>query len=241
MNMKINQRQDEIVRTLRRNGTLTISEISQHVDVSRRTIIRDIQALRDAGFIINSDPGPGGGIQLDPQSIQTNAQLSVNEIFALLISVASIRAMGAYPFAGLADSALSKIEKSLPPDRIYDLRRFLKCLYVGTLSPQVDISTMGEMDPNLLPVFEMAFLNKLHLEFNYQDAKGVKSQRLVEPQALLIPPPLWYLVAWDPSREDFRHFRMDRISQPQALPETRFKRRTVTFETGIYPVNNYSQ
>ncbi|MEP4195553.1 MAG: WYL domain-containing protein [Aliishimia sp.] len=70
------------------------------------------------------------------------------------------------------------------------------------------------MDPELLPVFESGFLDRVCLKFDYCDAKGAKSHRTVEPQAMLILQPLWYLVAWDPTRDDFRHFRMDRISNP---------------------------
>lgn len=55
-------------------------------------------------------------------------------------------------------------------DIVSSLRRFLDCLYVGTLAPQVDISVMGPMDLALLSAFESAFLNRLHLRFNYRDA-----------------------------------------------------------------------
>lgn len=234
--MKTRLRQDAIVRYLRRNGTATIAELTAQVSASRRTILRDLSALRDEGFVIHSEPGRGGGLQLDPQSVQTTARLSVAEVFALLISVASMRAVGGLPFSGLADAGLAKIEKALPADKVRDLRSFLSCLYVGQLAPQVDISDKGEMDPNLLPAFEPAFLHRQPLQFQYRDAKGVHSTRTVEPQAMLILPPLWYLVAWDPARDDFRHFRMDRISQPQCLGGPSFRRRHVVFKDDVHPV-----
>lgn len=234
--MNIRSRHDAIVRNLRRNATSTISELMQDVGVSRRTILRDIGALRDEGFVIHSEQGRGGGLQLDPQSVQANARLSVAEVFALLISVASMRAAGNLPFSGLADAGLAKIEKSLPSDKVRDLRRFLDCLYVGRLATQVDISNMGVMDPELLSTFEPAFLGRLNLRFQYRDAKGTVTSRMVEPQAMLILPPLWYLVAWDPSREDFRYFRMDRISEPECIEGTKFKRRHVPFEDHVHPI-----
>lgn len=233
--MNIRLRQDAIVRSLRRSGTSTVDELAQEVGASRRTILRDIGALRDEGFVIHSDVGRGGGLQLDPQSIQTTARLSVPEVFALLISVAAMRAAGNLPFSDLADAGLAKIEKALPPEKIRDLRAFLDCLHVGQLSPQQDLSDMGKMDADLLPVFETAFLGRQFIRFAYRDAKGRKTQREVEPQAMLILPPLWYLVAWDPLREDFRHFRMDRISQPTAIDGTRFRRRHVPFEDDVCP------
>ena len=236
--MNVRRRHDAIVRSLRRNGTSTVAELAQEVGASRRTVLRDISALRDEGFVIHSEPGRGGGLQLDPQSVQATARLSVAEVFALLISVASMRAAGNLPFAGLADAGLAKIEKALPSDKVRDLRRFLDCLYVGQLSPRVDISDMEAMEPALLPAFETAFLQRLHLRFQYRDAKGAVTSRIVEPQAMLILPPLWYLVAWDPARKDFRHFRMDRISEPEYVEGAAFRRRHVPFEDGVRSIRD---
>lgn len=239
--MNVRLRQDAIVRHLRRNGTSTIADLAAEVDASRRTVLRDISALRDEGFVIHSEAGRGGGLQLDPQSIQTTARLSVAEVFALLISVTSIRAAGGMPFSELADAALAKIEKALPSDKVRDLRRFLGCLYIGKLAPQVDISDMGAMDPALLPAFESAFLQRLHLRFQYRDAKGAITNRDVEPQAMLILPPLWYLVAWDPARKDFRHCRMDRISKAEYIEGKKFQRRHVPFEDNVSPIRKMSR
>ncbi|WP_210093372.1 WYL domain-containing protein [Ruegeria sp. HKCCSP346] len=236
--MKAATRQDAIARILRRNSSSTVDALAAEVGVSRRTILRDIAALRDQGFVIYSECGRGGGLQLDPQSVQTTARLSVTEVFALLLGVASMRAARALPFSDLADAGLAKIEKSLPADRVRDLRRFLDCLYVGQLSPQQNLSDLGPMDAALLPAFEQAFLNRLYLRFGYRDAKGVQSFREVEPQAMLILPPLWYLVAWDPQRDDFRHFRMDRISDPECVEGAMFRRKRVPFEDDVCPFND---
>lgn len=233
--MNIRQRHDTIVRTLRRNGTATVDELATEVSASRRTVLRDICALRDDGFVIYSESGPGGGLQLDTQSMQTSARLSVAEVFALLISVAAMRAAQNLPFSNLADAGLAKIEKSLPSDKVRDLRRFLDCLHIGQLSSKQDLSDLGQIDPALLPAFEEAFLGQHMFRFDYRDAKGAKTSREVEPQAMLILQPLWYLVAWDPSRSDFRHFHMDRISAPKSIPDTSFRRRHVPFEDDVCP------
>lgn len=233
--MNIRARHDAIIRSLRRNGMTTVDELAEEVRASRRTILRDIGALRDEGFVIHAEPGRGGGLQLDPGSVQTTARLAVTEVFALLLGVAAMRAAGNLPFSGLADSGLAKIEKALPSDKLRDLRRFLDCLHVGKLSPLQDLSNMGTMDPGLLPAFETAFLQRIHLKFRYRDAKGVVTERQIEPQAMLILPPLWYLVAWDPLREDFRHFRMDRISHPEPVEGLKFRQRHVPFEDDVCP------
>ncbi len=233
--MDIRSRHDAIIRSLRRRGTATVDQLAGEAGVSRRTVLRDIGALRDQGFVIHSEPGRGGGLQLDPQSIQTTARLAVTEVFALLISVAAMRAAGHLPFSDLADAGLAKIERTLPRDKLRDLRRFLDCLHVGKLSPLQDLSDMGKIDPALLPAFETAFLQRRHLRFDYRDARGIETQREVEPQAMLILPPLWYLVSWDPARGDFRHFRMDRITGPVLVEGTAFRQRHVPFEEDVCP------
>lgn len=239
--MNFRTRHDAIVRSLRRSGTATVDALAHEVGASRRTVLRDIVALRDQGFVIHSEPGRGGGLQLDPQSMQTTARLAVAEVFALLISVAAMRAAGYLPFSDLADAGLAKIEKTLPPEKVRDLRRFLDCLHVGKLSPLQDLSDMGSIDPDLLPAFETAFLERLHLRFQYRDAKGRQTVREVEPQAMLILPPLWYLVAWDTERADFRHFRMDRISKPDVIDGTKFRQRHVSFDEDVCPYSSLPQ
>lgn len=233
--MDIRSRHDAIIRSLRRRGTATVDQLAGEAGVSRRTVLRDIAALRDQGFVIHSEPGRGGGLQLDPQSMQTTARLAVTEVFALLISVAAMRAAGHLPFSDLADAGLAKIERTLPRDKLRDLRRFLDCLHVGKLSPLQDLSDMGKIDPALLPAFETAFLQRRHLRFDYRDARGIETRREVEPQAMLILPPLWYLVSWDPARGDFRHFRMDRIAGPVLVEGTAFRQRHVPFGEDVCP------
>lgn len=228
-------RHDTILRHLRRSGTATVDNLAMELGVSRRTILRDICALRDDGFTIHSESGRGGGLQLDPQSVQTTARLTVTEVFALLISVAAMRTAQNLPFSSLADAGLAKIEAALPSDKIRDLRRLLDCLYIGQLSRHQDLSDLGHIDPALLTTFETAFLGQISLSFQYRDAKGTTTLRRVEPQALLILQPLWYLVAWDPSRADFRHFRMDRISAPEPVPSPPFRKRHVPFVADICP------
>lgn len=233
--MTIRARQDAIIRTLRRTSVATVSELAVEVGVSRRTVLRDIVALRDQGFVIHSECGPGGGLHLDPSSLQTASQVSVVEVFALLISVATMRDAQTFPFADVADAGLAKIERALTPEKVRELRALLDCLHIGRLSPLQDISDAGPVDPELLPAFELAFLQQRLLRFDYRDANGARTVREVEPQAMLILPPLWYLVAWDPTRADFRRFRMDRIGRPLVLDDSTFRKKRVPFENDVCP------
>ena len=191
LRMDVRTRHDALVRTLRRGTSATVEELALDVGASRRTVLRDIAALRDQGFVIETEAGRGGGVRLDPGSVQTTTRLTVGEVFALLLGVAAMRAARSLPFADLADAGLAKIEKSLPRDRIRDLRAMLERLYIGELSLQQDLSDVGTVDSVLLPTFEDAFLGRQRLRFAYRDAKGRPTDRKVEPQAMLVLPPLW--------------------------------------------------
>ena len=134
-------------------------------------------ASGDEGYVIYSDVGRGGGLQLDPQSMQETAKLSVPEVVALLISVSAMPAAGNLPFSELADAGLVKIEKALPSDKVKNLRAFLDCVHIGQLSPLQDISDMGEMAPDLLSALETAFIQRQFIRFNDHDARAQKTQR----------------------------------------------------------------
>lgn len=238
--MKLTHRHDAIVRLMRRRGTTTVQALADEFHVSRRTILRDVVQLRDRGFLIYSEPGPGGGLQLDHASYQTTAPLRAVEVFALIICVGTMRQSGYLPFSDIADAGLVKIEKSLSTDTVRDLRRLLARTYIGKIAPQQDLSDLGAIDPDLLDVTEQAFLGQYIMTFQYCDAAARNSFRQVEPQAILILAPVWYLVAWDLEKEAFRHFRMDRISGAEYLSDHKFRQRHVPFEDDICPFSAVS-
>ena len=228
-------RHDALVRTLRRREGASVADLAGETGVSRRTVLRDIASLRDQGFVIHTESGRGGGVRLDPGSVQITARPSATEMFALIVSVATMRAAGTLPFGALADRALARVERGMPRERVAALRALLDCLHVGALSPHQDLSDVRPVDPGLLPAFEVAFIDRRPLAFRYVDRAGRETVREVEPQAMLALPPLWYVVAWDPSRGGFRHFRMDRIAGPEVLGSPTFRRRRVPFEDDVCP------
>lgn len=175
------------------NEAVSGSYATPLIDPSRRTVLRDIGALGTTAVLIHSDDGRAGGRQLDPQSLQTRARLSVPEVFGLLISVAAMRAAGNFSFSEHADAGLAKIEKTLPSGKVKYLRGFLECLHIGQLSPLQELSGTEKMDPDLLGAFEAAFLGRHFIRFDYSDAQECKTERQAKPQAMLILPPLWYL------------------------------------------------
>jgi len=227
-------RQDELVRLLRRRGTTSIAELTESLGISRRTALRDIAKLREQGFIIHASSGPGGGIELDPTSILVTPKLSSSEVFALLISIAVLKETNAIPFAQLADQGLKKIEKSLSRDRLFQLRKILKNVYIGRPNPELPLPIVQTIHKSVLPAFEAGFLHSQRMQFSYTDRKGKSTKRLADPHAMLVLSPAWYMIGYDPGKQAFRHFRMDRIGKASVLDET-FNRRALTVEEGECP------
>lgn len=221
-----------MLRLLRRRADWTVAELADHLEVSRRTVLRDIGALREVGFDVTSLSGPGGGVRLEPTSMLITSQLRTDEVVALILSVAIARAARTVPFAAEAEPALAKIEQSLPPARAAELRACKERILVG--DPASDPGSAAPVDPDLVGVFEAAFSATRLLAFQYRSPNRRTTRRVIEPHGLLVRPPLWYVIAWDTDRDAPRLFRADRISDPRPTDRT-FHPRPNDLVTGVCP------
>ena len=226
-------RRDELLRCLRHRADWTVDQLADDLEVSRRTVLRDLNHLRERGFHISSMTGPGGGVHLEPTSVMVTSQLDGDQVVALILSVALARANPWMPFVAGAEHALRKIEAALPRQRAAELQRLMQRILVGdpTDIPPGDI---GTIDPALVAVFERAFTDQHLLQFDYRDASGKRTTRSAEPHGLLVRVPAWYVIAWDPTPDAARLFRADRISSP-SVGDTTFVPRPHELVTGVCP------
>lgn len=157
--------------------------------------------------------GPGGGVRLEPTSVMITSQLDGREVVALLLAVAIASASPGIPFLAAADTAIAKIEASLPKARAAELQRFMHRVMIDTpREPTGDAP--GPVSSDLVDEFEKAFTANRMLEFSYIDRVGRRTKRSVEPHGLLVRWPNWHVIAWDPHRDATRLFRADRITKP---------------------------
>jgi len=226
-------RRDTLLTLLRRRGDWTVDDLAHELGVSRRTILRDINHLRDRGFDIIGMSGPGGGVHLEATSVMVTSHLDTDEVVALILSVAISRATTWIPFAAGAERALAKIEAALPKQRVGELQRFMQRVLIGD-SARDPGSTDTQIDPAMVTTFEKAFTTSRLLAFSYVDQDGRRTRRRVEPHGLLVRAPLWYVIAWDPRRDAPRLFRADRIRQP-SITEQIFLPRPHELVTRICP------
>lgn len=227
------ERQDELLRLLRSRADWRTADLSVELGVSVRTILRDLDRLRDRGFEISTMSGPGGGVHLEPRSVLVTSQLAGDDVVALILSVAIAQALPWMPFASGGKAALAKIEASLPYERARQLQELMMRIMIGNPAPAAG-RRQGKVSPLLARLFETAFSEQRLLSFSYRDQAGAASQRVVEPHGLLVRAPMWYVVAWDTNIEEPRLFRADRIGSPHVLA-TEFLPRPHDLVIGLCP------
>ncbi len=221
---------EQLVWILRSRDELTMGEIAEELEVSARTIRRDVELLRVRGLDIEAERGRGGGIRLSRHAPAAPVRLNEDELVALVLGVELARRVAGLPFAHASGAAIDKVLASLPATRRAELRAVSKRVRVGSRASPGLAASAGEVSPALLPRFEQAFTGRRCLTFRYRDRHGRASRRTVEPHGLLVRQPVWYILAHDRLRDAPRMFRMDRIQQPKVLAATFTPRRSVLSE-----------
>jgi predicted DNA-binding transcriptional regulator YafY len=185
------------------------ADLAGRLDVSLRTLRRDVERLRDLGYPVEARPGVDGGYSLAPGAALPPLVLDDDEAVALAVG---LQAAAQAPVAGMAESsvqALAKVVQVMPAR----LRRRVDALRAVTV-PAGSGSAAPSVDPAVLTTLALACRDAERLRFAYTDASGAGSDRLVEPFRLVPAGRRWYLVAYDVDRGDWRSFRLDRVSRP---------------------------
>lgn len=183
------------------------NELAGRLEVSGRTIRRDIDRLRRLGYPVESLTGPAGGYRLRAGSAMPPLLLDDEEAIAIAIGLRTAARASVTGIEETAVRALVKLEQVLPAH----LRRRVGALGSATFAPPVAGPTV---DPQHLTVIAAACRDSECLRFGYRSRDGTDSRRQVEPHALVNQGRRWYLVAWDRGRGDWRTFRIDRLARP---------------------------
>ncbi|MEJ8650532.1 YafY family protein [Streptomyces sp. MS1.AVA.3] len=184
------------------------SELAGRLGVTSRTIRRDIERLRELGYPVHATMGAEGGYRLAAGTAMPPLLLDDEEAVAIAVG---LRSAAGHTIEGIEEAsvrALAKLEQVLPAR----LRRRVGTL--GTATVPMPAGGGPTVDPEHLTVLAAAITNHERLRFCYRAGAGRHSKRLVEPHRLVASGRRWYLVAYDNDREDWRIFRVDRLSEP---------------------------
>lgn len=215
--MKIERLLAIVVLLLNRRRT-TAKELAMHFEVSVRTIYRDIATLNGAGIPVVASQGHEGGLAI-PDGYKLSRQLlSARDLEALLATLRGVN-------QAMVNRDLQRIIDTL--DNL-----LLKDAQTGNATPHqsllVDITPWGPTSTSeeIIRTLQRAVDNALLLDFSYTNAAGLASRRTVEPHTLVYKSYAWYLIAYCRLRQDFRLFRLSRITKVNLRQEP-FLRREV--------------
>jgi predicted DNA-binding transcriptional regulator YafY len=194
-------------------------ELAERLEVSGRTIRRDVDRLRVLGYPVDSLTGPAGGYRLRAGSAMPPLLLDEEEAIAIAVGLSTAARASVTGIEETSIRALVKLEQVLPAH----LRRRVAALGSATIAAPV---TGPTVDPRDLTTIAAACRDSECVRFGYRSRDGTETRREVEPHALVNLGRRWYLVGWDRGREDWRTFRVDRLREP-AGAGARFRPRTL--------------
>ena len=196
-----------IVERLRPGRLVTAAALAEGLEVSERTIYRDIAHLIGAGLPIEGAAGMGylmrPGYDLPP------LMFDADEIVALIAGARMVATFGGAGMAAGAGRALDKIAAILPPH----LRARAEAVAIRSVTARpLDPATRAAID-----LLEQASEARRRIRITYRDEAGVETQRILRPLGLWFWGNVWTLVAWCELRQGFRMFRVDRIGATDVL------------------------
>jgi len=195
--MQIN-RLFEMVYILMDRKKMTAKELSDHFEVSQRTIYRDIEILNTAGIPISANKGKGGGIELLENFLINKSAFSEHEQNEIVFALQSFRALKYVN----ADNVLKKLSAIFNKDVINWI--------------DVDFSDWTVNGKEKFNIIKSAIVDKKCLSFDYFGTNGEKTHRTVYPMQLWFKHNAWYAKAFCLMRRDYRLFKISRIKNLSA-------------------------
>ncbi|GLY71615.1 helix-turn-helix transcriptional regulator [Amycolatopsis taiwanensis] len=186
------------------------TELAERLEVSVRTLRRDIDRLRELGYPVEAQRGVDGGYQLAAGAALPPLVVDDDEAVALVVG---LQAAAQGPVEGIAEAGvrvLAKVVQVMPAR----LRHRVEALRAMTVPAVWGGSAGAVVDPGVLTTVALACRDNERLRFAYLAAGGRRTDRHVEPHRLVSLGRRWYLVAYDLTRHAWRNFRVDRLTAP---------------------------
>jgi predicted DNA-binding transcriptional regulator YafY len=197
-----------LIGHLRGGGVVTADELARRLEVSVRTVYRDVVTLQAQGLPIEGQSGLGyalrGAVDLPPLTFDHD------EFDALALGLAYVVQVGDPALAAAARAARAKIDLAWNDQPIPAV----------TARPLRVHQMATQRAPAYAADLRMALRTRRQVAFDYCNAEGRASRRKVRPLALTAFSGGWLLVGWCTLRNDFRVFRLDRMSHPTTLDQT---------------------
>jgi predicted DNA-binding transcriptional regulator YafY len=194
---------------LQQRPVWTGPELAERLGVTTRSIRRDVERLRALGYPVQAAQGVGGGYQLGRG--RGLPPLLLDDAEAVAVAV-SLRMAAGGTVSGASEAALrtlAKLDQVMPPR----LRSEVRAIHEAT---QTLDSGQPAVDGDVLLQLARTVRDTVRVRFDYEARDGTPSARTVEPVGLVATGRRWYLMAYDVDRDDWRTFRLDRMTRVQA-------------------------
>jgi len=201
-----------IIMILLEKERIGAQELADMFEVSPRTIYRDIDAINMAGIPILSTSGVGGGFEIMQNYKIDKKVFSTADLSTILMGLSSLSNMIR---GDELVNALAKVKSFIPADRAKDIELKANQIYID-LSPWMG---NGNVQP-FLEIIKTALQENKLLSFEYADRYGNKTERTAEPYQLVLKSSHWYFQGYCLARNDYRLFRLSRISNLQTQEES---------------------
>ncbi|MFF4948473.1 helix-turn-helix transcriptional regulator [Streptomyces chattanoogensis] len=198
-----------LLSLLQTRRTWSGTELAERLGVTLRTIRRDIDRLRALGYPVEGTTGTAGGYRLAAGTDVPPLLLDDDEAVAIAVALRTATS-GVAGIEETAVRALAKLEQVLP----VRLRHQVATIQATTAPLPVPWSTGPQADPSTLATLAAACRDHEILTFTYTTSTGDTGPRRAEPHALVAANPVWYLVAYDTEHDEWRLFRVDRLTDP---------------------------
>jgi predicted DNA-binding transcriptional regulator YafY len=182
------------------------TELAARLEVSLRTLRRDVDRLRELGYPVEAQRGVDGGYQLAPGASLPPLVLDDEEAVALAVG---LMAAAQSSVAGTAESSMRALAKvvQVMPSRLRRQAEAMQAMIEPTPGHGIETS----VDPQALTSIAQACRDSERVQFDYTAATGAQQRRHLEPHRMVSLGRRWYLVGYDLERHDWRTFRLDRL------------------------------
>ncbi len=202
---------------LQQRPVWTGPELAERLGVTTRSIRRDVERLRALGYPVYAAQGVGGGYQLGRGRALPPLLLDDTEAVAVAVS---LRMAAGGTVSGASEAALrtlAKLDQVMPPR----LRGEVRAIHEATQTLEYGQVTV---DGDVLLTLARGVRDTVRVRFGYESRDGTQTSRTVEPVGLVAAGRRWYLMAYDVDRDDWRTFRLDRMTSV-ATTTWRFRER----------------
>lgn len=204
----------QLLGLLQSRRVWTSDELAERLEVTTRSVRRDVERLRDLGYPVHASKGHGGGYQLGAGAALPPLLLDSDEAVAMAVC---LRLAAGGSVAGVGESALRALSKL---DQVMPSRLRSQVAAVHDATVMLTSGADDVVDPEILMTLARACRDHEHVSCGYVDIRGNATARRLEPYQLVTTGRRWYLLGYDRDRADWRSLRLDRMSDVRALGST---------------------